>query len=62
MFGRMNSERKRIIARLIELAYFMRGGITYDQLMNKTYIERDEISRFLDKRLESESGKMFPQY
>lgn len=52
----------QLLKELVELAYFMRGSISYDSLMDKTFVERQQISEFLSNRLESESQKMSPNY
>ena len=62
MFRRMSSERRGLIAKVVQLAYFMRGAIQYSDLMRLTYVERDEIDHFIEKRLESEGGRLYPQY
>ena len=40
----------------------MRGAIQYDDMMNRTATERQMIAEFIEKRLESESEKMYPIY
>lgn len=62
MFSRLEGEIRSLLNEVIELAYFMRGAISYEELMNRTYVERHAISEFLDKRLEAESEKFSPNY
>lgn len=62
MFGRMSRERKRIIKSVIQLTYFMRGSIQYKDMLNMSLVERQEVSDFIEKRLEDESKKMYPIY
>lgn len=62
MFLRMSDERRTIIQGLIQLVYFMRGSIQYDSMKMMTYTERQEVSDFIEKRLEDESKKMYPIY
>lgn len=62
MFARMESDRKKLIKSVVQLAYFMRGAIQYDKMMGMTYIERELISEFIEDRLESEAKKMNPVY
>ena len=40
----------------------MRGSISYNDFMFMTYVEREAVSDFLEKRLESESKKSNPIY
>jgi hypothetical protein len=62
MFERLEGEATHLLNELIELSYFMRGAITYDALMGKTFTERRMIGEFLSSRLESESQKASPNY
>ena len=58
----MNQARSNIISNIISLVYFMRGSIQYDSMLNMSFYERQTISDFISKRLESESDKMYPVY
>lgn len=62
MFRTMNQARSNIISNIISLVYFMRGSIQYDSMLNMSFYERQTISDFISKRLESESDKMYPVY
>lgn len=62
MFDSMGKERKRLVKSVIQLVYFMRGSVQYDQMMNMSLIERDMINEFIEARLEAESKKMYPIY
>lgn len=62
MYNTLMKESENIVNSVISLCYFMRGGISYDDLMFRTPGERDLISRFIDSRLESESNKINPVY
>ncbi len=47
----------------IQLAYFMRGSMLYNDIMySMSYIERDLATQFIDKRLEQESKNPHPVY
>ena len=41
----------------IQLAYFMRGAISYHDLMEMTYMERQRVSEFINNRLTEEKEK-----
>lgn len=58
----MNGERKRILSSIIQLVYFMRGSIQYSDMFNMTMVEREAVSDFIEKRLDAESKKTYPQY
>jgi hypothetical protein len=62
MFATMTTERERIIASIIQLVYFMRGSVQYRDMLDMTAFERNSISEFIEKRLEIEVKKMYPQY
>lgn len=63
MFGRLRAEGKRIIENIIEISYFMRGSMKYeDILLRMSYAERDLTEQFLKKRLEGEAKKPHPVY
>lgn len=62
MFRRMTNERQNIISSVIQLVYFMRGSVQYKDMMGLSTFEREAISEFIEKRLEVESKKMYPNY
>ena len=63
MFGRLRSDGRRIIESVVELAYFMRGSMSYeDILLRMSFAERDIAETFIRKRLEAESKKPNPVY
>ena len=62
MFARLQREAGDIIEQVIGLAYFMRGSVSYEELMRRTYAERQRIADFIDKRLESQKNSMHPVY
>ena len=62
MFKTLNGSVKEIIKSVVQLVYFMRGSIQYDDMMWRTPLERDLISEFIKDRLEGEAKKQFPVY
>lgn len=62
MFGRMRNDVNGLIHSLLQLVYYMRGGIQYNDIFWITYSERQMMQTFIDKRLEMESTKPFPIY
>lgn len=61
MFKDLEGQAKAIISRCWEIAYFMRGGIQYSEVMELTHIERKQALAFLDKRMEIEGKKPIGQ-
>ena len=62
MFGRLQKEVQDIIDEAVYLSYYMRGAITYEQVLLRTPGERQRIEKFIEKRLEKEGKKPFPVY
>jgi hypothetical protein len=58
----MGRERERIIKSIIQLVYFMRGSIQYNDMMNMSHIERSLVGEFIETRISNESQKMYPVY
>lgn len=52
MFKRMDLSAKDLIESIVQLAFYMNGGIQYDELMWRTPLERDIMENFLLKRME----------
>lgn len=57
MFKDLEGQTKRMISRCWEIAYFMRGAVQYEDVLELTHIERKEASDFLEKRMEIEGKK-----
>lgn len=62
MIDRLNTEAKALIQSAIEISYFMRGGISYEQVLNRSALERDMMTEFINKRLEAASKMPFPVF
>jgi len=62
MFDRLSREAEQIIENIIELVYFMRGSVGYEEMLRRTHGERQLIHQFLNRRLESEKKSPHPNY
>lgn len=62
MFNQYKGEVRAIIKNIIQLTYFMRGSIQYEEMMNRTFAERQMIGEFVEDRLTIESKKPHPVY
>jgi hypothetical protein len=62
MFQQFQSEAKNILETCITIAYYMRGGIQYDDLLTRSPVERELFLDFIKERLEIENKKMYPNY
>lgn len=58
----MQGEAARLVDSCISLSYWMRGAITYGEMMNTTFGERERIGAFIERRLESEKKNPSPNY
>ncbi len=63
MYARLNRDTKIIIDNTLQLAYFMRGAMLYNDIMySMSYIERDMAMDFIQKRIEQEKKNPHPIY
>lgn len=62
MFVDMRKASKDILTSIIELVYFMRGGLQYHDAFRLTPYERETMGSFIDKRLEIEGKKLYQVY
>ena len=62
MFARLSEDASNIVKSIIELVYFMRGAVGYEEMMNRTPGERHLIEEFIAARLEVEKKNPHPQY
>jgi len=62
MFNRMRAEVRTTIMNVIQLVYFMRGAIQYDDMLQRTPVERQMFEEFIEARLESQKDSAFPVY
>ena len=63
MYSKLNREVKVIIENSIQLAYFMRGAMLYNDIIySMSFIERDMAMDFIQKRLEQEKDNPHPVY
>lgn len=62
MFNSLSGDAERLIDECIQLSYFMRGAVPYEDMMRRTPGERNAISRFVEKRLDQEAKSPHPVY
>ena len=62
MFSSFRREVNGIMKSVIQLVYFMRGSISYNEMMNMTFVEREMVGDFIKERLEQESKRSNPVY
>lgn len=57
MFDRLAHDVQDIVDGIIRLVYFMRGAVSYEEMMWRTPGERQRMDTFLSERLEAEKQK-----
>ncbi len=63
MFLVLQDEASILIKSIIEMAYFMRGSMSYESiLLTMSYAERQLVTDFIKARLEQESKSPHPVY
>ena len=58
----MQDEAQILIDECVTLSYWMRGAITYGEILYTTVGERQRIGKFIEKRLEQEKKNPHPCY
>jgi hypothetical protein len=56
----MEKERMGIPINALRLAWYMRGGATYDDIMNMSHKEIDAINKIIDENLETTKKSKLP--
>jgi hypothetical protein len=62
MFSQLRAQAARLIKEAVEIAWFMRGGLQYHDIMHLTPQERDTIRDFINEHMESIKKHPFPVY
>lgn len=44
----------------LTLSWYMRGGVTYEDIMNMSYAERNHISKIIENNLETTKNTKMP--
>jgi len=48
---------RNLIQSAIHISYFMRGGIQYEDVLERTFFERSEMIDYINDRIKRESEK-----
>lgn len=62
MFSTLRGDIERTVDSILELCWFMRGSIGYEEMMLRTSGERQRIGKFIERRLESQKNSFNPVY
>lgn len=62
MINSMALDVRNLLKTAIEIAYFSRGSIPYNDVLNMSPLERDLAIEFINKRLDIAGKSPFPVY
>lgn len=62
MINTLAIDVRNLLKSAIEIAYFSRGSVQYESVLNMTPLERDLAIEFINKRLEAAGKSPFPVY
>jgi len=62
MMNRLKGDVQTVVDNVIELCWYMRGAIGYEEMLERTPGERERISKFIEKRLDTQKKVMNPVY
>lgn len=62
LIQRLGAEVKQLVRSAIEIAYFSRGAISYNEVLQMSAAERDLAIEFIQERLEAAKKMQFPVF
>ena len=62
MFTRLRNEANIMLKSIVELTWFMRGAISYHDMLKMTYLEREIVREWVKEHLETEKKNPHPVY
>jgi len=62
LIQRLGAEVKQLVRGAIEIAYFSRGSISYNEVLQMSAAERDLAIEFIQERLEAAKKMQFPVF
>jgi len=54
----LDTGMQNLIKSAIHLTYFMRGGVQYESVLDRTFFERKMMLDFINERIEYENSKL----
>lgn len=60
--AKYESEIRGIKRNILEMCWHMRGGVTYDEIMNMSISERNLIGKIIDDHLETTKKSGLPYF
>lgn len=62
MFTRLRGEAKELIKAIVQLCWFMRGGISYHDMLKMSYAEREVVREWIEEYLKTQEKNPHPIY
>lgn len=62
MLDQMEEDCNAIKANNLRMAWYMRGGVTYEDIMNMSIHEREAIAKIIEDNLETTKNSKMPFY
>lgn len=62
MFLKLRNEAKELIKSIVQLAWFMRGGISYHDMLRMSYAEREIVHDWIEEHLKMQKDNPHPVY
>ena len=59
---RLDKEANQIREQSLRLTWYMRGGVTYDQVMNMSHVEREMINALAKENIETTKKTNLPWF
>jgi len=56
----LDQEAKQITSEVLKLCWYMRGGVTYSEVMNMSNFERESMSKLIKENLETTKKSGLP--
>lgn len=56
----MEKESEDIKKNALKMSWYMRGGVSYNDIMNMSIMERQSISKIIDENLETTKKSQLP--
>jgi hypothetical protein len=54
----LGGQTKQLISEAFELIYYMKGSVSYNEIMEMTMLEKQLMSEFIQKQLENDAKMM----
>lgn len=62
MMARLQGEVRTTIKNIVQLVWFMRGAISYHEMLIMTHAEREIVKEWIEEHLETQKKSMNPVY